>query len=202
MTSTLQMGMAAADWLALFAHFMALSLLAVGGAITTAPDMHRYLVVQQHWLSDSQFSASIALAQAAPGPNVLFIPLLGWHVGLNAAASAGAGLPAWLWGLLGAAIAMVGILLPSTTLTLAATRWAHQNRELHAVRAFKQGMAPIVIALLMATGWILATSHGDPLAHWRLWFLATSAALLAWRTRLHLLWMLGVGGVLGALGWV
>ena len=97
---------------------------------------------------------------------------------------------------------MVGILLPSTTLTFAATRWAHKNRELRAVRAFKQGMAPIVIALLMATGWILATSHGELLQHWRLWLLTTLAALLAWRTKLHLLWMLGTGGLLGALGWV
>jgi len=41
----------AADWLTLWVHFMSLSLLAVGGAITTAPDMHRYLVVEQHWLT-------------------------------------------------------------------------------------------------------------------------------------------------------
>jgi chromate transporter len=181
---------------------MSLSLLAIGGAITTAPDMHRYLVSEQHWLSDSQFTTSVALAQAAPGPNVLFIALLGWNVGLNAAASAGGGVPAWVYGVMGAAITMVGILLPSTTLTFAATRWAHKNRELRAVRAFKQGMAPIVIALLMATGWILATSHGELLQHWRLWLLTTLAALLAWRTKLHLLWMLGTGGLLGALGWV
>ena len=55
-----------ADWLTLFAHFLSLSLLSVGGAITTAPDMHRFLVDRQHWLSDPQFSASIAIAQAAP----------------------------------------------------------------------------------------------------------------------------------------
>ena len=46
--------------------------------------MHRYLVGSQHWLSDAQFNASIAIAQAAPGPNVLFVALIGWHVGLNA----------------------------------------------------------------------------------------------------------------------
>ncbi|MBK7052094.1 MAG: chromate transporter [Rhodoferax sp.] len=202
MSSTVQIALGSADWLALFTHFMSLSLLAIGGAITTAPDMHRYLVSEQHWLSDSQFTTSVALAQAAPGPNVLFIALLGWNVGLNAAASAGGGVPAWVYGVMGAAITMVGILLPSTTLTFAATRWAHKNRELRAVRAFKQGMAPIVIALLMATGWILATSHGELLQHWRLWLLTTLAALLAWRTKLHLLWMLGTGGLLGALGWV
>ena len=202
MSSTVQLTLSSGDWLALFTHFISLSLLAIGGAITTAPDMHRYLVSEQHWLSDSQFTTSVALAQAAPGPNVLFIALLGWNVGLNAAASAGGGVPAWVYGVMGAAITMVGILLPSTTLTFAATRWAHKNRELRAVRAFKQGMAPIVIALLMATGWILATSHGELLQHWRLWLLTTLAALLAWRTKLHLLWMLGTGGLLGALGWV
>ncbi|MEP6792396.1 MAG: chromate transporter, partial [Ramlibacter sp.] len=44
--------MTAADWLTLFGHFLSLSLLSVGGAITTAPDMHRFLVDRQHWLSD------------------------------------------------------------------------------------------------------------------------------------------------------
>lgn len=73
-----------ADWLALLAHFLSLSLLAIGGAITTAPAMHSYLVDDKAWLTDSQFTSSIALAQAAPGPNVLFIALLGWNVGLNA----------------------------------------------------------------------------------------------------------------------
>ena len=69
--------MSGAELLGLFGHFLLLSLLAVGGAITTAPDMHRYLVTQQHWLSDAQFTSSIAIAQAAPGPNVLFVAVLG-----------------------------------------------------------------------------------------------------------------------------
>ena len=191
-----------ADWLALLTHFLSLSLLAIGGAITTAPDMHRYLVNEQHWLTDSQFSSSIALAQAAPGPNVLFIALLGWNVGMNAGGGAGAGGATWVYGLLGLVIAMVGILLPSTTLTFAAARWGHQNRELRAVRAFKQGMAPIVIALLISTGWILASSHGSRLLDWPLWLLASVTALLVWRTRLHLLWLLAAGGILGWMGWV
>ena len=54
------------DWIGLFTHFTALSLLAVGGVITTVPDMQRYLVADQHWLTDSQFTSSVALAQAAP----------------------------------------------------------------------------------------------------------------------------------------
>lgn len=182
------------DWLELFLHFLSLSLLAVGGAITTAPDMHRFLVEQQGWLSDSQFNASIAIAQAAPGPNVLFVALMGWHVGLNAG---GIG-PA----ILGVTVSMLGIILPSSTLTYLASRWSHANRELRAVRAFKQGMAPIVIALLIATGWILASAHGDPAHDWPLWLTTLVSALIVWRTRLHLLWLLAAGALLGWFGLV
>ena len=186
--------MSGADWLALFVHFMSLSLLAVGGAITTAPDMHRYLVDNQHWMTDPQFNASIAIAQAAPGPNVLFVALMGWNVGMNAG-----GLPLALAGL---AVTMVGIMLPSTTLTYLAASWGHRNADLRAVRAFKQGMAPIVIALLVATGWILATGGNYVLQDWPRWLLAVAAAGIVWRTRIHLLWLLGAGAVLGWFGLV
>jgi len=180
------------DWLELFLHFLSLSLLAVGGAITTAPDMHRFLVEQQGWLSDSQFNASIAIAQAAPGPNVLFVALMGWHVGLNAGG---------MWpAVLGVTVSMLGIILPSSTLTYLASRWSHANRELRAVRAFKQGMAPIVIALLIGTGWILASAHGDPARDWPLWLTTLVSALIVWRTRLHLLWLLAAGALLGWFG--
>lgn len=186
--------MTGADWLSLFGHYLALSLLAVGGAITTAPDMHRFLVQERHWLTDPQFNASIAIAQAAPGPNVLFIALLGWNVGLNAG-----GMLTAFFGLL---VTMTGILLPSTTLTYLAARWGHANRELRAVRAFKQGMAPIVIALLVATGWILATGEGTEFRHWPMWLLTFATAIIVWRTKLHLLWLLGAGAVLGWFGLV
>ena len=190
----------ATDWLNLFLYFLSLSLLAVGGAIATAPDMHRFLVERQGWLTDPQFNSSIALAQAAPGPNVLFIALLGWNVGLNAGGAGGTA--GWALGLLGAALSMLGIMLPSTTLTWLATRWAHQNRERRSVRAFKQGMAPIVIGLVMATAWVLGHGKSQQSSDWLLWLLTASTALLVWRTRLHLLWLLGAGAFLGAMGWI
>ena len=196
----MSLNLSAADWLALLTHFMSWSLLAVGGAITTIPDMHRYLVNEQHGLSDTQFTNSIALAQAAPGPNVLFVALLGWNVGMNA--SGGAGLTVWWLALLGVLITIVGNMAPSSVLTLLVTRWAHQNRQRQAVRAFKQGMAPIVIALLIATGWILANSYGSSIKNWPLWLVTASSVLLVWRTRLHLLWLLGAGALLGGLGLV
>lgn len=194
MTEAPQFVLMASDWLALFLHYLSLSLLSIGGAITTAPDMHRFLVDQQHWLTDSQFNASIAIAQAAPGPNVLFVALLGWNVGLNAGGT--------LTGLLGVMVAMTGILVPSTTLTYLAASWGHRNRELRAVRAFKQGMAPIVVALLIATGWILATSNANTLNQWPLWLATVITALIVWRTNMHMLWLLGAGAWLGWFGFI
>lgn len=197
--STLVIELQTVDWLHLFAYFLTLSLMAVGGAITAAPDMHRYLVDGNRWLSETQFTSSIAIAQAAPGPNVLFIALLGWNVGINAG---GPGLAGWLLGALGMAVCMLGVMLPSSLLTWTATRWGHRNRERRGVRAFKQGMAPVVIGLLLATSWVLTRAHGNFDTAWPLWLLSAVTVVLVWRTRLHLLWMLGAGAVLGAIGWV
>jgi chromate transporter len=179
------------DWVNLFGHYLLLSLMSVGGAISTTPEMHRYLVEQHHWLTQSQFNASIALAQAAPGPNVLFVALMGWNVGLNAGSMAAA--------LLGVGVTMLGIMIPSTVVTYVAAQWGHRNRELRAVRAFKQGMAPIVIALLLSTSFILGAAGGNPARDWPLWLLATASGLVIWRTRIHLLWVLGAGALIGAL---
>ena len=91
-------------------------------------------------------------------------------------------------------------MLPSSVLTYTATRWAHRNRDLQAVKAFKTGMAPIVIALLISTGWLLTAAHNQVAQDWPLWLLTTVAAVLVWRTKIHLLWMLCAGALLGALG--
>ena len=194
MTASLQLVMAASDWLTMFLHFLSLSLLSVGGAISTVPDMHRFLVADHHWLTDTQFNASIALAQAAPGPNVLFIALLGWNVGLNAGGT--------LTGMFGALLALLGILLPSTTLTYVAAQWGQRNRERLSVRAFKQGMAPVVVGLMLATSWILALSNGNQPQDWPVWALSAATALIVWRSNLHLLWLLGAGALLGWFGLV
>jgi chromate transporter len=191
MSAPLHLVLGWADWVDLFGHYLLLSLMSVGGAISTTPEMHRYLVEKHHWLTQAQFNESIALAQAAPGPNVLFVALMGWNVGLNAGSMAAA--------LLGVAVTMLGIMIPSTVLTYVAAQWGHRNRELRAVRAFKQGMAPIVIALLLSTSFILGAAGGNPARDWPLWLLAVASGLVIWRTKIHLLWLLAFGALAGSL---
>ena len=188
------------DWFELFMHFAVLSLLGIGGAITTAPDMHRFLVSEKNWLTDESFSSCIALAQSAPGPNVLFVALMGWQVGVNAGGGLSAGALAWWLGLLGMMLTMLGIMLPSSVLTYKATKWAHVNRDLISVQTFKSGMAPIVIGLLVSTGWLLSAAHRDLAQDWKIWMVTAVATLVMLRTSIHLLWLIAAGGILGAAG--
>lgn len=168
-------------WWALFEHFLALSLMSIGGAITLVPDMHRRLVVEGGLLSDVDFTASIAIAQAAPGPNVLFVALMGWYSG----------------GIGGAAFSMLGIMLPSTTLTLAVSRWLSTRRTWLSVKAFQAGMVPVTMGLLLATGYLLAPPVQTQA---RALLLSAIVAVLVWRTRISLIWLVAGGGLVGGLG--
>ncbi|MGJ4748633.1 chromate transporter, partial [Leptospira sp. SA-E8] len=99
-------------------------------------------------------------------------------------------------------------LLPSSTLVYLTARWSHANRKRRGVCAFKQGLAPVVVALLISTGWILSNtqamadsgmSAAAARGAWPYWLLTAITALLIWRTRVHLLWLLGAGAVAGML---
>ncbi|WP_234413891.1 chromate transporter [Ideonella sp. A 288] len=170
------------DLLQLTLHFMLLSMLAVGGAITTAPDMQRYLVQQQGWMSAEQFTASVAIAQAAPGPNILFVALMGWNVA----------------GVAGVLATMGGIMLPSSVLALSVGRYGRRRADARPLRAFTTGMVPLTLGLLLSTGWILVSPNRD---HWGVLALAAVTVVVMTRTRLSPMWLIALGAVVGMLGW-
>ena len=111
--------------------------------------------------------------------------------------NSGGMLPAFI----GVVASMSGILLPSTTFTFLASGWLHQYRHLLVVRAFKQGLAPIVIALLLSTGWIMASSVQSEHV-WLHWLVTGISAIVVWKTRLPILWLLAAGAALGWFGFI
>jgi len=165
----------------LLIHFLMLSLLATGGAITLAPEMHRYMVTEMGLLSDAQFTASIAIAQAAPGPNILFVTVLGWQA----------------MGPLGALATTAGVLIPSAGLAVMVNRISHHHSDTAWMRALRQGLAPVVIALMLATTWILSEQWWGEL---RVLALAVASAALVATTRLPPLAMILAGALIGGLG--
>ena len=185
------------DWSLVFLHFLGVSLMAVGGAVTVIPEMHRYMVNQTRWMTEDQFLTSIAIAQSAPGPNILVIAMFGWHIGVNSVAI---GYQQYLWGILGMCVAMIGVMLPSSLLTYATSRWVQANQEKSYVVAFKQGLAPIVVGAILATSWIITATNNQFERDWPLWLCTAITVLLIWKTRAHILVLLLVGAILGGFG--
>jgi chromate transporter len=66
--------------LTLAANFALMSLFAIGGANAALPEMHRLAVELMHWMTDQQFANMFAIAQVTPGPNVIIVTLIGYHV--------------------------------------------------------------------------------------------------------------------------
>jgi len=172
-----------AELLGLFTHCMMLSLLAIGGAIATLPELQRFAVVDHGWLSEADFTASVALAQAAPGPNLLVVPVVGYAAG----------------GLVGALAALAGMLLPSTALTLAVTRWGFRRRDTRGGKSFVSGMAPVTLGLLLSTGWLLSLPVAQKPAAV---LLIGGTVVLMLKTRISPMWPIALGALVGALGWV
>jgi len=162
------------------ALFAELSMLAVGGANALVPEMQRR-VAAQGWMGPSEFAALFALAQAAPGPNMLVVTLVGWRV-------------AGLWGAL---VATGGFVVPSGVLTYGVARLWQRFREAQWRRVVQAGITPVTVGLVMAAGLLLCRAAITDVPTLLL-VLATTAVLLA--TRLHPLWLLGAGAALGAAG--
>jgi chromate transporter len=173
-------GLSWADLLQLWLHFTLLSLLAVGGAITTLPDMQRYLVTEQGWMSAAQFTTSVAIAQAAPGPNILFVALMGWHVA----------------GLGGLVAAMVGIMGPSSVLALWLGRYRQRRADSRVMRAFTAGLTPLTLGLLLSTGWVLTAPTRD---RWVAVALVVVTVMLSASGKLSPMWLIALGALVGAL---
>jgi chromate transporter len=145
--------------------------------------MQRYVVEANHWLSATQFTDIYALGQAAPGPNMMFVTLLGWQ----------------LAGWTGAVAVTLAIVFPPVLLTLAVTRLNANNPEARLGRAIRGGLSPITIGLTLASGWILAHSADHD---WRGALLTLATVALMLRTRLNPVWMILAGAIAGMAGLV
>jgi chromate transporter len=166
---------------ALALSFLTVSLLAFGGANAVIPEMRRQAVDVAHWMTGSQFVSLYALAQAAPGPNVMVVTLIGWHVA----------------GLAGALVATAAMMGPSVTLTFFAYRlWAHFRRRPW-LNAIQNGLTPVTVGLVSSSAFILAKNSD----HGMLGYLLTAAtAALTYWTGLNPLFVFAVAACLGGFG--
>lgn len=160
-----------------------LSLLAFGGANAVLPEMQRQVVDVHHWMSAHEFAALFALAQAAPGPNMMVVSLVGWRV-------------AGFWGAL---VSTGAVAAPSSVLTLLVSGVWFRFRDAPWRRALQVGLQPVTAGLIMASAALLIQStsvDGSTAA-----VTAVTAGLFIF-TKLHPLLILGAAAVAGAIGLV
>jgi chromate transporter len=163
--------------------FAGLSLMAVGGLNAVVPEIHRQVVDGLHWMNGATFANLFAISQAAPGPNVLLVSLIGWHM---------AGFP-------GLAVATLAMIIPSSLIAFAVGRLFDRMAGAAWVDAVRAGLVPVAIGMILASGVITAKAASQGL-----WSLAVTAAAAVFvlACERNPLWALSGGAVLGLAVWL
>ena len=173
--------MSTAELAGVFFYFLMLSFLAVGGAPSILPEMHRYVVEVNAWMTSAQFAQLYSLAQVAPGPNVMYVPLIGWHIA----------------GWAGAVATLVAVMVPSCSLTLFVAHLYARHPKAAFGLAMRRGLTPITIGLVFSSAWILLPAVNED---WRGYSLTVLTVVLLVRTRLNPIWLLAGGAAIGMSG--
>jgi chromate transporter len=164
-------------------HFALLSLFAIGGANAAIPEMHRLAVSSLHWMSDRQFSDMYAIAQVSPGPNVIIVTLIGYHVA----------------GFVGALTATVAMCGPTCVLAYWVARFWDRFKDAPWRTAIQSGMVPLSIGLIAASAFVVARAADHDLVAAAV---TVATAAVASATRINPLWVFAAGGVLGLTGYL
>jgi chromate transporter len=166
---------------ALFLHMLALWVVAVGGPSTILPGIHRYVVEVHHLMTSAQFAELYTLAQVAPGPNAMYVTLIGWH----------------LAGWAGMAATTIPLLVPATTLTLLVGHLNERYPNAPLGRTIRRGLAPVTIGLMFASATILIRTVNND---WRAYLVTAITVAVVLRERWNPLWLLAAGALAGMAG--
>jgi chromate transporter len=167
--------------LVLAGYFGMLSLLAIGGGVTVVPDMHRFSVLVQGWLTDREFGDIYAISRTSPGPSTLIVSLIGLKAG---------GLP-------GALVATVAMMTPCSTVTFLISRARALVAGKRWLIALERGLAPVTLGLIAASA-VVVTRAADH--SWVAYAITAATIALTVFTRIHPLLAIFGAGILGMLG--
>ncbi len=160
------------------AVFSLLSILAVGGGAAVIPEMKALTVGAAPWITADQFGQIYSLGQLAPGPNMLMVSVIGFHV-------AGAS---------GALAALLGFFVPSGVITFLVGRVWDRYADNPWRAAIARGLGPLTVGLILAGAWSLAKTvmagHG-PLPY----AVSVVVALILLRVKINPVFLILAGGL-------
>ena len=167
--------------LTLAGFFGVLSLFAIGGGNSAVPEMHRFVVDVQHWLSDRQFADCFALAQLTPGPNIIIVTLIGYHVA----------------GVIGALITTLAMCGPPALFAFFVGTASDRFKGKTWHNVLSRALVPVTIGLTAASAAIIAATAGY---NWMALTITVGTALTAYFVPVHPLWMFAIAAVIGMSG--
>jgi|SRR5471030_562335 len=163
--------------LQLMLHCALWSLLAIGGNSVAISDIHRFTVTQAHWVTDAQFVAFFAMAQALPGPNGMFLVFIGQQAA----------------GVAGAMTVMVAKLVPCSVITYFGAAWLERNARSVWVQRIRRSLLPVTIGLILAASFVLIKSIENG---WAQISLTIASAVIVF-SKINAIWLILIGTALG-----
>jgi chromate transporter len=164
-------------------QFAIMSLLALGGANAVVPEMHRQVVELRSWMTEREFTDMFAISQAAPGPNVMLVTLIGFHIA----------------GFSGAAVTTLAMCGPTAILAQVLGHAWYRFKDTRWRITVQAGLVPISVGLVAASAIVLTQAASQS---WFAILIAASTAGVAYWTRWNPLWLIGLAGLAGLSGWV
>lgn len=171
--------------------FGMLSLLSIGGGNVVLPEMHLRAVNDNHWLTGSQFADVFSISQAAPGPSILIVTLVGYGAGVQVG-----GVPG---GILGGVIATVAMVLPAASLVYVVTQFWQKAQESNWRIAVEKGFAPLTVGLILATSLVMSRAADHD---WEAYLITAVCTVLFVRTKINPLIVVGAAALIGYFGLV
>jgi chromate transporter len=167
--------------LTLLINFAILSFLAIGGANSLVPELHRQVVDLRGWIGDREFSELFAIAQASPGPNVVFVTLLGYRVA----------------GMAGALAATAAIIAPTCLMTYAVSRVFDRFKDSAWRNILQQALVTVTVGLFAASAFIIASAADQD---WKTVAITAASFAVTYWTRISPLVPIAVAALLGIAG--
>ncbi|GCF09283.1 chromate transporter [Dictyobacter arantiisoli] len=148
------------------------------GGFSNLPSLHQDLTARA-WAPEADFGESLSIGQVTPGPNGLWVIVLGYLS----------------YGFLGALLALIAITIPPFFVLLIAaiyTRLEHQRW----IPGLMRGISLAVVGTFLTVFWTISKpSSGD----WHSWLICLVAFGMAFSRRINILIILIIAAIAGFL---
>ncbi len=106
-----------------------------GSGLAIVPFLHGGVVMENHWLTETQFIDAVAVAMITPGPVVITVGFIGYLIG----------------GMAGATVASFATFLPCYLFTVIPAPYFKKIAKIKSIKAFVDGITAAVVGALMGS---------------------------------------------------